>query len=244
MHNRLQFHPHPPCCVTPRSAARTVRSLLQIDTNHILHWLEAGLIYDSRDNEVNPSRGQHHRLEIRGAPWQTATMPYQYAGISASFSGFVPLGTDKLVLAGRLLGDVQVGNVPFYELSRFDETSAIGGPKFVRGVPANRYYGKRKIVSNLELRAELFAFKMRKPPTSSVRPHSSMPAGSGLTTGGRTRWTAAASGSNTAPAVACDCARARPSSCASTGLVAGCAADWPLFSRRSHFLTPPTVADP
>ncbi len=49
---------------------------------------------------------------------------------------------------------------PFYELPRFEETFAIGGAKGVRGVPGQRYYGKIKAFSNVELRRELFKAKV------------------------------------------------------------------------------------
>jgi len=101
-----------------------------------------------------------HIFNVRASPFESPALPYRYVGLSGSLSGFVPLGTDRLVLAIRLVGDVMMGDVPFYELSRFDETSAIGGPKYVRGVPSNRYWGKRKTMANLELRAALFEFGM------------------------------------------------------------------------------------
>jgi hemolysin activation/secretion protein len=56
------------------------------------------------------------------------------------------------------VGDYEFGNVPFYELARFDDTFALGGTTGVRGVPAERYYGKVKAFGNVELRAELFTF--------------------------------------------------------------------------------------
>jgi hemolysin activation/secretion protein len=38
------------------------------------------------------------------------------------------------------------------------DTYAIGGTNGVRGVPAQRYYGKVKIFGNIEVRAKLFDF--------------------------------------------------------------------------------------
>jgi hemolysin activation/secretion protein len=64
-------------------------------------------------------------------------------------------------VAARLVGDILLGTVPLYELARFEETSALGGAKFVRGVPTNRYYGKRKTMGNLELRSRLARFRAR-----------------------------------------------------------------------------------
>ena len=72
--------------------------------------------------------------------------------------GFLPLFSPRFTLAGRLVGDVLFGNVPFYELSRAVDQYALGGSYGVRGVPAQRYYGKMKVFGNGEVRAKLFDF--------------------------------------------------------------------------------------
>jgi hemolysin activation/secretion protein len=63
-----------------------------------------------------------------------------------------------MVLALRGVFDLQLGDVPFYELSRYEDTSAIGGGMAVRGVPAYRYYGKIKAFGNIELRTAITGF--------------------------------------------------------------------------------------
>ena len=161
MRNTIEFAPESTLLRDSTSGSDVVRGLLPINTDHGLHLLEAGIVYDTRDNEIAPTRGQHHRVDVRASPFESPTLPYHYVGISASMSVFVPLYGERIVLAARLVGDVMMGGmVPFYELSRFDETSAIGGPKYVRGVPSNRYWGKRKVITNLELRADLWEFGM------------------------------------------------------------------------------------
>jgi outer membrane protein assembly factor BamA len=157
MHNQLEFGPESTLLRDAGMGSDEVRSLLKVNTDHGLHLLEAGLTYDSRDNEVDPTRGQHHRFDVRASPFESPALPYRYVGLSASLSGFVPLG-ERVVLAARVVGDVMLGNVPFYELSRFDETSAIGGPKYIRGVPSNRYWGKRKFMTNFEARVGIVEF--------------------------------------------------------------------------------------
>jgi hemolysin activation/secretion protein len=75
----------------------------------------------------------------------------------------------RVVLAGRLAGDVLYGDPPFYELARFEDTYAIGGLNGVRGVPAQRYYGKVKVLGNVELRTEIVTFRaLGKPVTFGV----------------------------------------------------------------------------
>jgi hypothetical protein len=139
-----------------------LRQLLQVDRRHALHLFEAGFLFDTRDNEVAPSRGMFHQVELRLAPWQSSAHPYRYAELHAALRVYQKIVTDRLVLAARVIGYLQLGDVPFYELSRFDETSALGGAKGVRGIPKNRYYGKRKIFGNIEARGRLFSFRLRR----------------------------------------------------------------------------------
>jgi hemolysin activation/secretion protein len=61
-----------------------------------------------------------------------------------------------------VVGDTLLGSPPFYELARFDETPAIGGVNAIRGVPAQRYYGKVKLFQNLEARSEIRSFQVKK----------------------------------------------------------------------------------
>ena len=72
-------------------------------------------------------------------------MPYSYQQINASTRFYVTPVPRWLTISGRVVGDLLLGDPPFYELARFEETSAIGGLKGVRGVPAERYYGKVKL---------------------------------------------------------------------------------------------------
>ncbi len=162
MYNAIDIEPDSTLLRDATSGSDRVRRLLPLNTSQGVQYFEAGLVYDSRDDEISPARGQHHRLEMRASPWETRHLPNRYMGVSASFTGFVPIVSDRAVLAGRVVGDVQMGNVPAFELSRFDESSALGGPRYVRGVPANRYWGKRKFLSNLELRVRLWRFHVRK----------------------------------------------------------------------------------
>jgi outer membrane protein assembly factor BamA len=149
-----------------RNGSARVRALLAGSRKHALHLLEAGLVFDTRDSEIAPTSGQFHQVEARVSPWQTGFHPYRYAELNTTLRFYQPilpgLLPDRLVLALRTIGYFQIGDVPFYELSRFDETSALGGAKGVRGIPKNRYYGKRKVFGNVELRARLFNFQVSR----------------------------------------------------------------------------------
>lgn len=143
------------------SGSAQLRRLLLVDRQHALHLFEAGMLFDTRDDETAPSRGQYHQVELRLSPWRSSRHPYRYAELHTTLRFYQQVVSDRLVLAARAVGYLQVGDVPFYELARYDETSALGGAKGVRGIPKNRYYGKRKTFGNLEARGRLVTFRVR-----------------------------------------------------------------------------------
>ena len=108
-----------------------------------------------------PTRGQHHQIERPPEPLADRPHALPLRGPERQPAlATCRSGTERLVLAARLVGDILLGDPPIYELARFEETSALGGAKFVRGVPTNRYYGKRKVLGNLELRSRLARFRL------------------------------------------------------------------------------------
>jgi outer membrane protein assembly factor BamA len=117
-----------------------------------------GFQWDSRDSEVSSHVGSFEEALIRLSPGGTEDFPYRYAQGSLVARGFVPIWRDHVTLAVRGVGDIMFGNPPFYELSRFDDTYALGGPNGVRGIPGQRYYGKVKVFGNFEVRSDLFSF--------------------------------------------------------------------------------------
>jgi outer membrane protein assembly factor BamA len=123
-----------------------------------------GLQWDSRDSQVSSHRGSFHEAQIKVSPGGTEDFPYRYAQGSVVSRVFVPVWRDDVTLALRGVGDIMVGRPPFYELSRFDDTYALGGPNGVRGIPGQRYYGKVKVFGNVELRTQLFSFRALGKP--------------------------------------------------------------------------------
>jgi outer membrane protein assembly factor BamA len=118
---------------------------------------KTGLVYDTRDNELAPNRGMLHSFEIRVSPRFGDAVPYSYDQLDLTLRWYTHI-SDRNVLAMRLVGDALVGNVPFYELSRYEDTSAIGGGSAVRGVPAYTFYGNVKLFGNVELRTDWTSF--------------------------------------------------------------------------------------
>ena len=121
--------------------------------------LETGIAYDSRDNEIAPTKGQWHQLKVRKSPRLGDAIPYDYTQYNATARFYFTLIPRTLLLAFRGVVDLQTGNVPFYEESRFEDTSAIGGGQGVRGVPAYSFYGRAKVFGNAEVRLRAWRFE-------------------------------------------------------------------------------------
>ncbi len=145
------------------SPSAEIREIIGSFAPHGVELLEGGIQYDSRDNETVTRRGQFHTATIRVSPRVGTELPYAYERLNLT-ARFYATPVHNLTLLFRVVGDTLLGDPPFYELARFDETPAIGGSKAVRGVPAQRYYGKVKLFGNVEVRSELLHFRVRHKP--------------------------------------------------------------------------------
>lgn len=140
-----------------RTGSDDVKRLLGATRSHGVFQFEYGIIYDRRDSETSTTKGMFHQATIRFSPGgEGLVLPYQYGNANLTTRFFLPLGSARVVLAVRGIVDLLFGNVPFYELARYEDNNAIGGVNGVRGVPAQRYYGKAKAFGNIELRTQLF----------------------------------------------------------------------------------------
>lgn len=143
------------------SGSPVVRDLIGSFAPHGVVLAEAGAIYDSRDNEVVTRHGGYHTVTVRISPAVTGQLPYPYQQLNGT-ARFYWTPLPWLTVTWRGVADLLLGQPPFYELERFEETSALGGVKGVRGVPAQRYYGKVKLLQNFEVRSDLWDFQIRR----------------------------------------------------------------------------------
>ncbi len=122
----------------------------------------AGFVYDTRDNEIFPTRGSYHHLGLRGTFGVPSSAAVGYGGAGARVTTYVPLGAvTTLALRGTL--DLEFGNVPVYDLYTggvFLTDEMIGGSSSVRGVPDGRYSGLIKAFGNAELRSLFIRFHL------------------------------------------------------------------------------------
>lgn len=124
--------------------------------------LSGGLIYDTRDDEIYPTRGAYDLVGVRLAGATPTSSDVYWGGFNFILRRYARLG-GPFVLAGRIFGDFMAGHVPFYDLSQGGAFIAVdlpGGPQGIRGVPNGRYSGLVKMVGNVELRGWLLNFKI------------------------------------------------------------------------------------
>ncbi|MEY4576051.1 MAG: hypothetical protein RL701_754 [Pseudomonadota bacterium] len=125
---------------------------------HFLNVLEYTLLFDTRDQETSTRWGMFHQLRVRVSPGGVMPLPYRYAQMNLTLRAYKAYRI--WTFAARVVSDAMVGDPPFYELPRYEDTFALGGANGVRGIPAQRYYGKYKVFGNIELRVQLFVFRL------------------------------------------------------------------------------------
>ena len=135
-------------------------------SNQFVSALKAGLMYDSRNIQNNPTRGIWAEAHALVAPkWLGSSMD-SYK-ISATFRQYIPLGTDKLVFAYRLAYQGFLGNdtpwylMPFYSNMGYTrDYDAIGGYRTTRGLMLDRVQGIHTGFYNIELRYRFIDFQL------------------------------------------------------------------------------------
>lgn len=134
-------------------------------------YVRAGLVYDTRDREAGPTRGQWTELLIqRGVDFLGGDYSFTRATATARF--YLPL-SERLVFAERVTAQNLSGlALPFYELTTtqgsFSDGEALGGSGSVRGWPKNRFTGKGLMFANQELRWRVTDFSLRRRPAALV----------------------------------------------------------------------------
>jgi hypothetical protein len=110
--------------------------------------------YDTRVPELAPSEGSMLELAVRGSP---PGLDGAWIGVFASARSFASLGP-RVVLAGRVMAEAQLGAVPFYDLvtwGGYEPTMGFGGSETLRGISYGRWRGPLKAIGNAELRVDV-----------------------------------------------------------------------------------------
>ena len=129
--------------------------------------VRAGLMYDSRNVENNPTKGIWAEAHVIAAPkWLGTSVPH--AKFCATMRQYVPLGTPKVVFAYRLAYQGFFGNAPWYAMPVYTtmgpkpDYDGLGGYRTVRGIMLNRVQGLHTGFYNAEIRYRFVDFKLFK----------------------------------------------------------------------------------
>lgn len=131
----------------------------------IISSLRAGLMYDSRNVENNPTKGIWAEAHFIAAPKFLGTT-HQHFKFNATLRQYIPLGTPKLVFAYRLAYQGTIGDAPWYSMPVYTtmgpkpDFDGIGGYRTVRGIMLNRVQGLDTGFYNIELRYRFIDFTL------------------------------------------------------------------------------------
>ena len=135
--------------------------------------LKAGLVYDSREHEADPTKGIWAELYAYGSPDilnGRGKDGYNYLKLAAHFRHYVPIWKDKIVFAYHLAYQGKLaGNAPYYTLQNINTlylrqiiSDGLGSINTVRGVPYNSVIGDGYAWANFEMRFKLVSFRFIK----------------------------------------------------------------------------------
>ena len=127
--------------------------------------LALGVLRDTRKPEVSPREGTLLEASVRGAPPQPGGAG-AFAGFFGAFRWYQAVG-QRGVVAVRLMADVLIGQVPFYEMVQWgglEPVAGYGGSGTLRGLPFGRFRGPGKALLNVEARIDAFEHRLLKAP--------------------------------------------------------------------------------
>jgi outer membrane protein assembly factor BamA len=107
------------------------------------------MIWENRDSEFDPHRGNRAELDLRVAPELISSYGLMSARLELRQYFYL---FNWLTIANRLETRHVTGNVPYWELSM------LGGQDNLRGYPLNRFMGNSLLAYTLELRGWFLKF--------------------------------------------------------------------------------------
>ena len=128
--------------------------------------LEVGAMLDNRDNEPAPIRGYWIEGSVRGAH-RFIGSDWDYFGFNVTLRGYIPVFTERLVLADRIVVDGIIGDAPIRELANpggSQRYTGYGSLNAGRGIRQRRFVGETFAMNQTELRGLVLPFKIAKVP--------------------------------------------------------------------------------
>lgn len=128
---------------------------------------KAGIIYDSKNYENDPTRGIYFEATFTAAPDFIDRHGYDHLTFTGVFHHYIPIWGDHLTFSYRLgAQNVIAGDIPFYAMMNTNlmfykkiYTEAYGGSTTGRGINRNSVIGQGVAWLNAELRWRITNFK-------------------------------------------------------------------------------------
>ena len=128
---------------------------------------KAGIIYDSKDLENDPTRGIYFEASLMAAPDFVDNRNYGHMTLTGVFHHYIPVVGDKLTFCYRLgAQNVIAGDIPYYAMMNTNlmfykkiYTESYGGSTTGRGIKRNSVIGQGVAWMNVELRWRIANFK-------------------------------------------------------------------------------------
>jgi len=111
--------------------------------------VSAGLVWENRDSEFDPTKGNRGELKIRFAP--DVISRYAFMTVRIELRQYFKL-FNRLTVANKLEARHAEGSIPYWELS------TLGNSSTLRGYPLNRFAGNSSLAYTLELRSWIVEF--------------------------------------------------------------------------------------
>ena len=129
--------------------------------------LRAGLVYDTRDHDSDPTNGDNVEASLIYSPDFIDGNGYSNLGLYLSMSQYRSFFTDRLTFAYRFLAQAKLwGEIPYYFTNNINSlffrklyTEGIGGNASVRGINRNGVLGDGIVICNAEIRWRIYDFK-------------------------------------------------------------------------------------
>ena len=133
-------------------------------------YLHAGLTFDTRDRQQNPRSGIHADAFFTYYAGFGTMGDYNNVKFNAAWRHYLPIIENRLTFAYRVGAQLNVaGNSPFYLNTYLNQLymqrvvyEGLGGANSVRGIMRNRILAPGVAFANVELRTQLFSFKVGK----------------------------------------------------------------------------------
>ena len=133
-------------------------------------YLHAGLTFDTRDRQQNPRSGIHADAFFTYYAGIGKMGDYNNVKFNAAWRHYLPIVENRLTFAYRVGTQLNVaGNSPFYLNTYLNQLymqrvvyEGLGGANSVRGIMRNRILAPGVAFANIELRTQLFSFKVGK----------------------------------------------------------------------------------